>query len=113
MAISGPDGAQVCERCAVADRPWTRLRGLLGRRGLPQDEGMLFSRTGSIHTMFMRFPIDVVFLDADLRVLSVRRSVPAWRAVKERGARTTLELAAGEAGRVGIEPGIVLTLGTG
>ena len=111
VAISGPDGAQLCGRCAVADRPWTRLRGLLGRSGLPQDEGMLFSHTGSIHTMFMRFPIDVVFLDADLRVLSVRGSVPAWRAVKERGARTTLELAAGEAGRVGIEPGIVLTLG--
>ena len=55
--------------------------------------------------MFMRFPIDVVFLDAELRVLSVREAVPAWRTVKERGAKATLELAAGESARAGIVPG--------
>ena len=113
VAISSPDGAQLCARCAIADRPWTRLRGLLGRSDLPEGEGMLFRRTGSVHTMFMRFPIDVVFLDAGLEVLSVRESVPAWRAVKQRGARVTLELAAGEAARVGIEPGITLSLDAG
>ena len=81
------------------------MRGLLGRSGLGAGEGMLFPRTGSVHTMFMRFPIDIVFLDAELRVLSVREAVPAWRAVKERGAKATLELAAGEAARAGIVPG--------
>lgn len=84
------------------------MRGLLGRSGLGAGEGMLFPHTGSVHTMFMRFPIDVVFLDAELRVLSVREAVPAWRAVKERGAKWTLELGAGEAARAGIEPGAVL-----
>jgi uncharacterized membrane protein (UPF0127 family) len=84
------------------------MRGLLGRSGLGTGEGMLFPGTGSVHTMFMRFPIDVVFLDAELRVLAVREAVPAWRAVKERGAKATLELAAGEAARVGISPGEVL-----
>lgn len=69
---------------------------------------MLFPRTGSVHTMFMRFPIDVVFLDGELRVLSVREAVPAWRAVKQRGAKATLELGAGEAGRVGLAPGELL-----
>ncbi len=110
VAISGPDGAIMCARCALADRPWTRMRGLLGRSGLPQDEGMLFRHTGSVHTMFMRFPIDVVFLDGDLRVLSVRAGVPPWKAVKQRGARVTVELAAGEAARVGVEPGLALSL---
>ncbi len=81
------------------------MRGLLGRSGLPEGEGMLFPRTGSVHTMFMRFPIDVVFLDAEMRVLSVREAVPAWRTVKQRGAKATLELTAGEAARVGIAPG--------
>ena len=66
---------------------------------------MLFPRTGSIHTMFMRFSIDVVFLDNEMRVLSVREAVPAWRTVKQRGAKATLELSAGEAARVGILPG--------
>ena len=86
------------------------MRGLLGRSGLPPGEGMLFPGTGAVHTMFMRFPIDVVFLDAGLEVVSVRESVPTWRAVKQRGAHSTLELAAGEAARVGIEPGITLAL---
>jgi uncharacterized membrane protein (UPF0127 family) len=99
------DGTVACDRCAVANRPWTRMRGLLGRSGLPEGEGMLFPRTGSVHTMFMRFPIDVVFLDAEMCVLSVREAVPAWRTVKQRGAKATLELTAGEAGRVGIAPG--------
>ena len=76
VAITGQDGAQLCARCTVADRPWTRMRGLLGRTGLPEGEGMLFPRTGSVHTMFMRFPIDVVFLDRELTVLSVKPGVP-------------------------------------
>ena len=81
------------------------MRGLLGRSGLEAGEGMLFPRTGSVHTMFMRFPIDVVFLDAEMCVLSVREAVPAWRTVKERGAKATLELGAGESSRAGIAPG--------
>jgi uncharacterized membrane protein (UPF0127 family) len=108
VTLRQEDGTVACERCAVASRPWTRMRGLLGRSGLPESEGMLFPRTGSVHTMFMRFAIDVVFLDADMRVLSVREAVPAWRTVKERGAKTTLELAPGEAARVGIAPGVQL-----
>ncbi len=66
---------------------------------------MLFPATGSIHTMFMRFPIDVVFLDEGLRVLSVHAAVPAWRAVRQRGAKATLELAAGAAARAELAPG--------
>ena len=66
---------------------------------------MLFPGTSSIHTMFMRFPIDIVFLDADFRVLSVRDAVPAWRAVSQRGAKAALELAAGEVARAGIAVG--------
>jgi uncharacterized membrane protein (UPF0127 family) len=108
ISLTRTDGGVACARCSVANRPWTRMRGLLGRSGLDAGEGMLFPRTGSVHTMFMRFPIDVVFLDAELRVLSVRAAVPAWRAVKERGAKWTLELAAGEAARNGITPGTQL-----
>ena len=111
IAIRTDDGRVACARCAVANRPWTRLRGLLGRSGLAPDEGMLFPGTASIHTMFMRFPIDVVFLDAEFRVLAVRESVPAWRAVKQRGANAALELAAGEAARVEVGVGDVLLRG--
>jgi uncharacterized protein DUF192 probably involved in sugar metabolism len=56
----------VCERCAIADTPVSRLRGLLGRHELDADEGLLLRPESSIHTWFMRFPIDALFLEADL-----------------------------------------------
>jgi uncharacterized membrane protein (UPF0127 family) len=92
-------GNTVCGRCVVADKPWIRLRGLLGREKLDADEGMLFSHTGSVHTYGMKFPIDVVFLDKGLTVLSVHAHVGKSRAVKHRGAAWTLELPAGSSHR--------------
>ncbi len=98
-------GDVVCETCAVADRAWPRLKGLLGRSSLPPGEGILLSPASSIHTFFMRFPIDVVFLDRDLRVVAVREAVPPWRTAGKRGARSTLELAAGEVRRRSLAEG--------
>jgi uncharacterized membrane protein (UPF0127 family) len=86
------------------------MRGLLGRRGLQQGEGLLLQPAGSIHTFFMRFPIDVVFLDGDRRVMRVVPDVQPWRTAAVRKARFVLELAAGEAARVGMTPGSVLQL---
>jgi uncharacterized membrane protein (UPF0127 family) len=105
MRIEDAHGRVVCERCSVADDPLTRLRGLLGRRELPAGEGLLLRPTPSIHTWFMRFPIDAVFLNAELEVLAVRSEMRAWRMAARRGARAVLELAAGEAARHGLEPG--------
>jgi uncharacterized membrane protein (UPF0127 family) len=102
------DGGVVCERCLVADTPLSRMRGLLGRSGLAPDEGILIRPAGSIHTFFMRFPIDVVFCTRDLRVLSVAADVPPWRARMQRRARVVVELGAGEAARCGVEPGAQL-----
>ena len=99
------DGRVVCERCVVATRPLQRMRGLLGRRDLPDGEGILLRRAGSIHTFFMRFPIDAVFLDGDGRVLKVAADVKPWRAAGCRGARAVLELSAGECERRGVRPG--------
>src|SRR5438067_12208500 len=98
-------GRVVCERCEVAATPLSRMKGLLGRSGLAPGEGMLIRPTSGVHTAFMRFPIDVVFLDRSLRVLAVREDVRPWRAVAQRGARAALELAAGEAARSGIGEG--------
>lgn len=87
-------------------------RGLMLRRELPSGHGLLLSDpTGSIHTFFMRFAIDIVFLDDDLRVLRVARAVKPWRMTRERGAKRMLELTAGEAERAGIEAGMRLVLG--
>jgi len=101
----------VCERCVLADNPWTRLKGLLGRRGLDDGEGLLIRPTGSIHMFFMRFPIDAVFLDRELRILKVVPNLRPWRMAAMRGAKQVLEIGAGEAERRGLEPGGQLVLG--
>jgi uncharacterized protein len=111
--LLGSDGSVVCARCVVADSFLTRLRGLLGRRELPPDEGLLINPCSSVHTWFMRFPIDVLFLDRDLRVVRVAADVRPFRLRWGRGARQVLELAAGEAAERGIRVGDRLTLEDG
>jgi uncharacterized membrane protein (UPF0127 family) len=102
------DGTVVCARCALAVNPWTRFRGLMGRASLAPDEGMFFRPAGSIHMFFMRFPIDAVFCDKELRVLKVARDLQPWKTAGARGAKVVVELAAGAA--AGVEPGDRLRL---
>ena len=75
------------------------MKGLLGRRELPRDESLLIRPAPSIHTFFMRFPIDAVFLSRDGEVLKVAANVKPWRMSSCRRAYAVLELAAGEAAR--------------
>jgi uncharacterized membrane protein (UPF0127 family) len=104
------DGTVVCARLTLADSPLTRLRGLLGRDGLEQGEGLLLRPASAVHTYFMRFPIDVVFLDRALVVLGIADGVEPWRAASKRGAKAVLELPAGESARRGLTVGDRLTL---
>jgi uncharacterized protein len=104
------DGRVVCEQLLVAARPLRRMRGLLGRADLPAGEGILLRPASSVHTFFMRFPIDVVFLDRDGVVLDVEPDVAPWRLAGRRGANAVVELAAGESARRGIAVGDRLAL---
>lgn len=80
---------------------WGRIRGLIGRVALQDGEGMLLVPCNSVHTAFMGYPIDVVFLDAEDRVTALRRELKPWRMAQGGlAARKTLELAAGGAGQV-------------
>ncbi len=92
----------------VADSLWSRGRGLLGRRSLAPQQGLLIRPCSSVHTWFMRFAIDVVYLDADWRVTKVVPALQPWRFSWGRGAHMALELPAGEAVRQGIAPGLKL-----
>jgi uncharacterized membrane protein (UPF0127 family) len=109
IALASDDGNVVCERCLLAETPLARLRGLLGRSDLPAGEGLLLRPAGSVHTAFMRFPIDVVFLDRADRVLKVAHDLAPWRMAGCRGARAVLELPAGEASKRGLHEGVSLT----
>ena len=95
----------VCARTEVADTFPRRLRGLLGRAALAPGEGMLFRGESSIHSAFMRFRFDAVFMDRELRVVGLAERIPPWRVRAAKGARNILEVAAGEISRTGVVVG--------
>jgi uncharacterized membrane protein (UPF0127 family) len=90
----------------VADTHWKRLRGLLGRRRLAQGEGMWFKPCKSVHTFFMAFPIDVVYLTKEDVVAKVEpRLRPFSLSWGGPGAHTAVELPAGTIDRLRLRPG--------
>jgi len=103
--IHVPTGKALAERLEFARSPWARLRGLLGRRSLPRGEGMFIGQCASIHTFFMRFPLDVIFLTADLHVRKPIRHLPPWRLAWAWGARNAVELPAGTLDLLPVAPG--------
>ena len=76
-----------------------RLLGLMFRRDLQSGEGLLITRCNAIHTCFMRFPIDVAFLDRDGAVVRIVRNIKPWRlfVFGGRNACQVLEVRAGTA----------------
>ena len=110
VSLTREDGRVVCEHLLVAARPLRRMRGLLGRAELPPDQGILLRPAGSVHTFFMRFPIDVLFLDREEVVVGIEPSLGPWRTAGRRGAKSVVELASGECERRGIEVGDTLAV---
>lgn len=88
-------------RTAVPDTRMERMRGLLGRASLPPDEALLLPGSRSIHTFGMRLAISVAWLDADARVIEVRRLPPSRLALPRRRGRDVLECAEGAGPEVG------------
>src|SRR3989304_1416606 len=72
-------GTVVAKDIRLAGGLWPRFWGLMGRKALPNDAGLLLKPSSSIHTAFMRFPIDIVFLDRSLRVVRVVPQMKPFR----------------------------------
>lgn len=90
------NGATLASAVVHADDFWLRLVGLMGRDSLGAGEGLLLDPCNSVHTFFMSFRIDLVFLDRDDTVLKVVTALRPWRfALPVAGARKVLELPAG------------------
>jgi uncharacterized membrane protein (UPF0127 family) len=98
-------GNVVCERTELASNPFTRMRGLLGRAGMEPGSGMLFRGESSIHSAFMRFEFDAIFMDREMRVVKLAERIKPWRALGAKGAGNILEMAGGEISRLGIAVG--------
>jgi uncharacterized protein len=91
----------------------SRCLGLLSRGAMRKEEGLLLIPGGSIHTLGMRFPIDVVFLNRQMRILGLSQHVRPWRIrVAPKGTRRVLELAAGQIAAHGLKEGIYLIVDT-
>ncbi len=89
----------------LAATAWARLRGLLGRRGPNPGQGLWIRPCNSVHCCFMRFAIDVLYLDSAGTILRVRHHLRPWRFSAYWRAASVLELAAGECRRLNIQPG--------
>lgn len=105
ISLGLEDGRTMCERCVLADTALARMRGLLGRSDLAPGEGIFLRPAGSVHTAFMRFPIDVAFLDRDNRVVKIAPALAPWRTAAARGAKAAVELRAGECARRDVKVG--------
>lgn len=91
----------------------TRGIGLLGRDSLAPDEALWILYTNSIHTFFMKFAIDCVFLDRTLKVKAIHKDVKPWRLIfPVWGATSVIEMAAGAATHHAINVGDQLYVGT-
>jgi len=97
-------------RIELAHDSATRRRGLLGREGLTDDAVMIIAPCSAIHTLFMRFTIDVVFVDREGRVLKLCRHLKPWRAAMAISAFVALELAEGSIDRRDLRKGDQLTI---
>ena len=102
-------GTLLASRARLASSHTARFFGLMGRKGVEDGGGILLAKTGSIHSFFMRFRFDAIFIDRENRVFKV---VPAmrqwWIAFGGRGAKGVIELPAGAAERTGTRAGDLL-----
>jgi uncharacterized protein len=81
---------------AAFDSP-ARRRGLLGRTSLEPDVAFVIAPSNAVHTFFMKFPIDIIFVRRDGRVTNVRPAVAAWRLALSPWAFAVIEMAVGGA----------------
>lgn len=111
LEVRNRDGGTLLgHRVEVADTFWSRLRGLLGRRGLNDGEGLLIVPCKGVHMFGMRFPLDVLILDDDREVVATYSELSPWAmSGVHRDGRYALELPAGTIAETGTSEGDTLT----
>jgi len=108
---------EVANNVRVARTFWQRAKGLLGEKSLPEGHALWIQGSdlvgcNSIHTFFMRFPIDVIFVDRNLKVTKVYRNLGPWRVTwPAPGAHSVFELPAGSLSLHTVEVGDQLYVG--
>lgn len=99
-------GHCLAERLEIANTFWTRLRGLMLRRGLAAGDALWIRPCNGVHTFWMRFAIDVVFLDREMRIIKLVENMRPFRVTTpKRDARSVIELPALTIARTGLRLG--------
>lgn len=102
----------VGDRIKVAKTFWSRFRGLMMTPEILEGEGLLISPCNSIHMMFMKFPIDAIFLDASNQIKALYRKLSPWFGISSmhRDVCSVIELKAGTIEKAGLEIDDILLL---
>jgi uncharacterized membrane protein (UPF0127 family) len=79
MIIKNERGELICENAKIADTIASRILGLMFTKDIESNEGLMISPCNSIHTFFMNFSLDVIFLDRDFKVVKVVYDMKPWR----------------------------------
>lgn len=99
----------VCSNLQIAKTNWERMKGLLGRKNLSHDSGLWINPCSSIHTFFMQFPIDVAFVDKNLKVTKITKYVlPGRILLSTLRSKSVFEFSAGVLDQTKIEIGDLL-----
>ncbi|MBD3264370.1 MAG: DUF192 domain-containing protein [Candidatus Omnitrophica bacterium] len=107
--IVNKDGkAYVAKNAYLAGGVYSRFLGLMFKKQMEKDSALVFYKAPSIHTFFMRFPIDIIFLDRQLRVIKITPYLKPWRIVNCFGSFATVELPGGRVREIGLKEGDLL-----
>jgi uncharacterized membrane protein (UPF0127 family) len=102
--LNATRGTTIAPRTRLADNPWTSFKGLMGSPPLPPGEALLITPSSSIHTHFMRFSIDVLYVNKDDVIVGIDRDLKPWRFGRfYKGVKYVVEMTAG--GAAGCEVG--------
>ncbi len=104
------DNKTIIGEARIAKSFFSRLLGLMFKKEISRDSALCFYRASSIHTFFMRFPIDIVFLDKDKKIIRISEALRPWRAVYCPRSYLTIELTANKAYEIGLKVGDRLDL---
>lgn len=110
FSILGQNGAVIVKKALLADTFLLRLIGLTFRKSMPEDEALIFYKAPAIHTFFMFFAFDLVFLDKQNKIIRICEAIRPNRQVFCRGAAVTIEFAAGTVAKKSLKIGDVLEL---
>ena len=79
--INASKGVTLFSQAVVARSFWQRFKGLMLRRSMSEKEAVVFFNTNGLHTFFMLFDLDIIFLNKELKVIKVCKNVKPWRMV--------------------------------